>query len=273
MGIVNSLKKKLSESIDNVRESRDQHKQDIESKHEALKLFTMSQLKDLCNQYGVGQPPSFHRDILSGEKIKNKMNREEYLNYIVKKVPLDNIISYADRHRISVPLGARQKESIIRPRVPTSSGQLERQDLNDKPSPGNESQSAFDEIVSFIESEYQHQIHNAFFRNENQFNDNLYVALGIKFGNTHIIENRRRTMRAGDIVIDGKYVLELKFANNPGTLNNGLAELKTYKNMYQKICMIMLDVNAIPGKIQEFRKFYYEDGADKVIVLRGKAEG
>ncbi len=75
----------------------------------------------------------------------------------------------------------------------------------------------FDEIFNAIRNEYLDTIRDQFFRDEDAFNDNLATFLKTRFGNRFGIENiRRRHGDSGDILINGKYVLEQKYADNPG---------------------------------------------------------
>jgi hypothetical protein len=85
------------------------------------------------------------------------------------------------------------------------------------------------------------------------------------------IENTRRLYRdSGDIFINGKYVLELKFADNEGTLNKGLQESLRYKEKnYPGVAFIILDIGQMQGKLAQYQRGYERDDA-KVIILSGK---
>lgn len=273
MGIVNSLKKKISQSIDNVRDTREQHRQEVESKQEALKFYTIKDMKDVCNQYGVGQPPEYHTDIISGKKIKNKMDRDEYVNFIVKKIPIQYILSYADGHRIRVPMEARP----INTNKTESSHSPAPQRIPEVPSDPNpirtelEDKSSFEVILNYIRKHFSNDTRDQFFRNEDGFNTALVSSLRSAFRSTFDIQDRRaKRDGSGDIVINGKYVLELKYVNNRSTMNNGFKEIKTYKQRYERICMVLLDVGEIQGLAQEYERDYRDEGVE-VITLQGNS--
>ena len=73
-----------------------------------------------------------------------------------------------------------------------------------------------------------------------------------------------------DILIDNKYTLELKYADNRGTLEKGVAEVRRYSEIFNHVAVIILDVNRLsPSTLHDYKKYYEQDNAE-VIILRGR---
>jgi len=75
------------------------------------------------------------------------------------------------------------------------------------------------------------------------------------------------------MTIDDRYVLELRYANNEGTLNKGLKEVRNYYKLlhYKGVAVIILDIGILGvNKINEYVEDYKEDEA-KIIILNAKA--
>ena len=199
---------------------------------------------------------------LSLDKLKKYAERDKRLNYELR----DTIVAINE--------WIKSSQTASKQILPTQN-QTQMEVNEETKTPANieiKPQTAeFDEILNAIRNEYGDTIRDQFFRDEDAFNDNLTTFLKTKFGNRFIIENtRRRHGDVGDIFINGKYVLEQKFADNPGTLNQGLGEVKRYKEKrYQGIAFVILDVGKITPQVLEYKKYYEEEGA-KVIIIRGQ---
>lgn len=274
MGVFDSIKGKVKKTIQNTRENIQQNRDLKQSKRRALELFTMTQLKKLCEEEGIGHPPLYSTDLLTGERRKNKMDKREYVNHIVRKSSLEFIVEFANHNRIKVP-----EEALYPLRTPelgqnaSPNPEVKKEDTGTQEQLVSTNDTGFDHIVNFIKTKYQQIIRDQFFENENQFNDNLISSLRSVFGGVHRIENRRQKRDcSGDILIDGRYVFELKYADNKSTLSNGLEEILRYKGRFEKICMVMLDVGRAQGIVQEYEGFYKHQGADSVIILQGRGE-
>ena len=73
-----------------------------------------------------------------------------------------------------------------------------------------------------------------------------------------------------DLLLDGKYALELKYADNTGTLDKGVREVKDYLRHTSYIAVIMFDVGKLnPETLDKYRRYYEEERA-RVIILQGR---
>lgn len=128
-------------------------------------------------------------------------------------------------------------------------------------------------IKSIIERDFQDAIKNRSFGNESHLREELTDFLKLILSADVKVDNEVKTdFGILDILINGKYILELKYADNKGTLDKGIAEVKRYKELGKKIIMVILKVRTSNRKdIEQYTKWYREEGAEVIILkVRGK---
>lgn len=257
--------------------------QERQFKEDLLTNFTLNDMKAIINFYGFSGPDPYEEDE-NGRKHKRKLEREDYYDFCMG-LTLDKLKKYAERDR-RLSYEVRDTINAINewtgkplssspPQPATNQTQME---VNVKSTaPVNieikPQISEFDEILNAIKNEYEDTIRDQFFRDEDAFNDNLATFLKTKFGNRFSIENTRRLHRdTGDIFINGKYVLEQKYADNTGTLDKGLSELERYREKkYSGVAVVILDTGKITSQVLPYKRWYEDKGA-KVLILSGKGE-
>ncbi len=252
----------------------------------------MAQLKGICKSYGIGEPSPYEEDI-NGKKHKITLTRTHYLDYALKRLSLEQIKNFAEKNRIQVyeiMNDYRREIEAIQGASITSSTKQDSQYIPEEEEeitePNNKvsisstldtksgsSNSDFEEVLLGIRSKYQNMISQQVFADEAQFNNNLYTFLMTQYGEKMRIDNKYMMHKEGDIQINGKGVLELKYADNKGTLALGVTELKQYKDRgFSDMAVIILDVGQISGAvIQEYKRFYEQEGA-KVIILQARGK-
>ncbi|MEM0142846.1 MAG: hypothetical protein QXL94_02675, partial [Candidatus Parvarchaeum sp.] len=246
-------------------------------------------MEAFTKKWGYGGPDQYKEDE-EGRKRKVKLDRDDWFDYCMG-FPIEKLKKYAEGDRrlsyeardainaINDYFGQPSSTAVTRTAPSTSVEDTQPQmEVNVKSTtPINieikPQTPEFEEILNAIRNEYEDTIRDQFFRDEDAFNDNLATFLKTKFGNRFGIDNtRRRHGDTGDILINGKYVLEQKYADNPSTLNQGLAEVKRYKaKRYPGIAFVILDTGKITPQVLEYKKYYEEEGA-KVIIIRGQGE-
>ncbi|MGC8730605.1 MAG: hypothetical protein ACP5RP_04480 [Candidatus Micrarchaeia archaeon] len=298
MGFLDNLKetsKKIGKTIvdaastgvKNVSDEIARREQEKNLKERLLSNFTLDDMKAFVKKWGYNGPNPYEEDE-EGRKHKVKLDRDDWFDYCMD-FSLDKLKSYAQSDK---RLSYEAKDIITA--IDEWEGKLSREQTAPAPRPAQsqtqmevnvksttpvnieiktQTPSEFDEILNAISTEYENTIRDQFFRDENAFNDNLATFLKTKFGDRFMIENTRRLHGdTGDILINGKYVLEQKYADNVSTLNQGLGELKRYKaKRYPGIAFVILDMGKITPQVLEYKKYYEEEGA-KVIIIRGQGE-
>ena len=258
-------------------------------KEKLLSNFTLDDMKAFVRKWGYDGPNPYEED-KEGRKHKVKLDRDAWFDYCMD-FPLNKLKKYAENDRklsydardeiaaINEYFGEQSSTAMpyVETKTPVEAAQPQMEVNVRSSTPVNieiKPQTAeFDEILNAIRNEYEYTIRDQFFRDEDAFNDNLTTFLKTRFGNRFGIENtRRRHGDTGDILINGKYVLEQKYADNPSTLNQGLGEVKRYKaKRYSGIAFVILDTGKITSQVLEYKKYYEEEGA-KVIIIRGQGE-
>ncbi len=253
------------------------------NKEKLLSNFYLEDMKGICKQYGYSGPDPYEEDE-NGKRHKITLEREDWFRYCMT-LSLDKLKKYAEKdRRISqdvrdtlIRIDEAQKESTISSQKETVYERPQEVSTIEKPlvetSQAVSIPSDFEEILSTIRTKYEDAIRDAFFTGEDQFNDHLVGYLRAKFEDKHRIEDTHKLHRdTGDIFIDGKYVLELKYADSIGTLDKGATEAKRYKEKgYPGVAIIILDIGKLTGSLPQYKRWYEEEGA-KVIILRGKGE-
>lgn len=241
---------------------------EYETKNRILNKFEMSHLKSICKDYGVGEPSSYEEDPITGKKTKITLKREDFIGHVRENLSLEQLRVFAEKHRIDIfdivrtyeenlrklKEEAEQKPSSL---APTKEIKTEAP-VEQKPS----KETKFDNILHVIMSEFEPED----CRDENELEKQLYQYLKSKIPNK--IERQVRTAKGTiDLVIDNRFALELKIADNKNKLRDLIGQLWMYKEAFKDIGVVILDVGKLSkGEIKEFSRNYEELGARPVII-------
>jgi len=290
MGILDSIKEGTKKVIETAKENY-QRSQEIKSwKESVVSILTFSQIKQLCDEYG-SNPKPYTVDPITGDKEKRPLDRDAYEDFIVNEVPSKFILKFVQEHRIDVPPYPEFKfkenkmaqqviqespsnnispnESSKKPETKTETNEVNAQNTSKTGTNLNN----FNIVMNYIDNEFREHIKSLEISGEDDFGNILLTSLHAKFPGMNIKDVRSQHNR-GDITVDDQYVLELKYANNEGTLNKGLKEVRDYYKLfhYKGVAIIILDIGLLGGnKINEYAADYKEDGAE-VIILNAKAK-
>lgn len=265
-----SLLKKIGESV---KKAGKAFAEEIKTKEEIyrtkkhiLNKFELKDLKKICKAYGIGKPSPYEEDIITGERRRRSLTRGHYINYVIFRLSLEQIEDFCNRHKIDIWDIIKEREK----REPKRTEHIQEKPREEKITKIEiKRQPEFESILETIESEFQNIVCDIKIRDENELRKQLVIFLRTKLSNK--IEEEYNTSKGRiDILIDRKYVLELKYADNKGTLEKGIAELKRYGKQFDNIVFIILDTNKLSfSTIREYKNYYEEDGAE-VIILRGR---
>jgi len=287
MGIFDSIKESAKKAIDVAKENY-QRSQEIKSWKEAVVVtLTFSQIKQLCNEYG-SNPKPYTVDSITGDKEKRPLDRDAYEDFIVSEVPSKFILKFVQEHRIDAPPYPKFKENKITQQVMQEppSNDVSPNESSKKPETKTETNEVnaqnaskidtnlnnFNIVMNYIDNEFREHIKSLEISGEDDFGNILLTSLHAKFPGMNIKDVRNQHNR-GDITIADQYVFELKYANNEGTLNKGLKEVRDYYKLlhYKGVAIIILNIDLLGvNKINEYAADYKEDGA-KIIILNAKA--
>jgi len=236
-------------------------------KRRILDRFEMKDLKKICKDYGIGEPLPYEEDPFTGKRYKIRITRDHYIDRIMSKLTLEQIKSFAHKNRIDIWDIIKEE----RERVPKIS-EVERAISKEEKITKIEikRQTEFESILELIERDFQDIVADLNIRDEKEFRKHLVVFLRAKLPNKTIEEEVKTRKGNVDILIDNKYALELKYADNKKTLDSGVAEVRRYRELFPHIAVVILDVNKLSvSTLRDYKKYYEQDDAE-VIILRGK---
>jgi hypothetical protein len=256
------------------------------AKTRILDKFEMQQLKGICKAYGIGEPSPFEEDPISGKRKKRTLSGSDYKDYIFNNLKLSQIKEYAERNRMQVweIMNNYNREieaiegkssgsaSAIAPPVMQASqpesnnvampkASLQPKTINDE--------DEFSSILNVIHTQFRPEP----LRDEKELEGQIAIWLNAKYPNSV-----RRQVQTGfgkvDVVLFGKYALELKIAANKNALRDMIGQLRDYRKVYPKIATVIMDVRAVDHSvIEDYRKEYRADGIESVVVEGSLKQG
>ena len=128
-------------------------------------------------------------------------------------------------------------------------------------------------IISLLERNFQSIVKNVNFENEKHFKKELIMFLELNLPANITIKSEVRTkFGVVDILVDGNYILELKYADNKNTLDRGISEVIRYKKFRRTVIVVLLDVRVLDRNIITRYRDYYKEAGAEVIVIRAKGQ-
>ena len=116
--------------------------------------------------------------------------------------------------------------------------------------------ATFFKIISTIQNDFKPQPCT----DEKELQGQLTMFLSTKYPGKEIDREVEKDGAKLDIVIDGKYAIELKIARDPTTLRNLTAQLEEYQEVYPQIATLLLNIieKSNMESIKEYAKKYDE---------------
>jgi len=181
-----------------------------------------------------------------------KSDRSTYMEFIWEKLEEDEL-------KISQIRDFALKKKIVSPSFFNSE------------SDGEEDQREFVFLMHEIEKGFEPER----IKDEKELQSQLTIFLKAKFPDKKI--EREVSTKAGDkldIVIDGKFVLELKVPRGKTDLRNLSAQLEEYQEEYPNVCAVIADISRIvdlddPDPVEENLTQKISEYADKYKVKLG----
>lgn len=99
---VGKLGKDLGTGIKKIKTDIDTNIEAQKKKKTLLNGLTISDLKKICNEYGIGEPSSYEEGFFSDKKTKIKLTRDDYIDYIMERLELKNIEDFCDKSRTRI---------------------------------------------------------------------------------------------------------------------------------------------------------------------------
>ncbi|MBO8183497.1 MAG: hypothetical protein H0Z28_12035 [Archaeoglobus sp.] len=250
MGFKDILKKvgeKTKELVDTASKNYRYNKKLEETKFDILMKFKMNDLRKICRKERISTTKP--RDFFDDTRIEIK-RKSELVDKMVG-IPLDRIINYAKKYKISFKDELKELEEFKRMLY-------EEKETEEHPNEVTEDvkdflDEEFAEILDLVDI-FEPEI----VRNEEDFEKQLFQFLKAAFRHESKISITRQE-RIGDTKIDiviygkrGRYGIELKIADNKTKLQTLVGQVMEYREYFDQILAIILDVgyNVDLGKFQ-----------------------
>ena len=246
-----------------------------------LNKFEMKQLKAICKVYGIGEPSPYEEDF-DGSRHRITLTSKHYINYAMNHLSLEQMKDFAGKNRIYVSEIINDYQREINNIQGTQTAST-REVINvatvpeERPSPTKEESfitatsevKSIDDEFSTILNEICENFRPEPLRDEKELENQLSQWLKAKYGN-NVIQRQVPTQHGKiDIVLHGKYALELKIADNKNVLRDLWGQLRDYKKAYPNLAAVLLDghVRSIDRSgIEYYQKEYKNDGINSIII-------
>jgi hypothetical protein len=107
--------------------------------------------------------------------------------------------------------------------------------------------------------------------NEDELQNQLYQRLSVSYPK---IKKARKKEESPDIIINGKYALEVKIAKNQAALTYLTGELIRYSKHYPNIAAIILNAGKVPESLlKEYASVYASNANVQTIFINGVWKG
>jgi len=222
--------KRIQEEIEREEEESQKRLQEEDKENQRLEHqelidildhFEMNELKDFCKNFLGSEPPKRMYDNDVSRWIDLKIDRKVYIDFVrgyffKKQLKLKQLKDYVLKHKM----------------LPPNYFGMESEEAGDR--------RDFEHIMNTIRGEFEPEN----ITDEEHLEAQLTIFLKAKFPEKKI--DRQFVTKKGDILdilVDGKYVLELKVPRQKNDLRNLSAQLDEYKDDYSHLCAVIADIS------------------------------
>lgn len=268
MGFLQDLGRSLRKIEKNISENIQETQRVNSLKRAILDRFEMNDLKGICRGYGIAEPEPFTIDQFTKKKSSRTVTREHYIERVFNDLKLDQIKSYCHKNRIMIDdLLPRDTGRDAHKTNHTKEGSS----VSNTSRKESQEESEFDAILSSIKNDFEPEP----VRDEKDFENQLIQFLKLRYPGR--VQRQVETHEGKiDLVVDGKYALELKIAEVKSVLRDLVGQVHSYKKVYDDVGVVLLDVKTLHRpEIDNYIRDYEKFGVKTVLltgVLRRKAQ-
>ncbi len=255
--ILGKVAEKIEDKAHDIQEKREERrrieeekKAEIESQldefENILDKFEMSHLQSYCADILGMYPHEFEKD-KDGEKREIIPNRKTFEHFIMEKfkdgdTKLNQLKDFALKRKLVVP----------------SFFGIESDEVGDE--------REFQNLINSINSGFEPEN----IKDEKEFQAQLTVFLKAKYPDKKIEREFDTKMKNElDIIVDGKFVFELKVPTSRAVLRDLGAQLEEYQEEYPNICAIIADTSEIDEGVEKGMPQHIKQYSDKYKVKYG----
>ena len=255
MGILGKIKDSVEERRERKRAENEEWEKHENKVNSLLDKFEIPDFDNFLISYLNKKPePRYEEDKDTGRESKVRPSRKEYLDFVWEQLEKDEI-NY--NHLKDFALN----NTIVSPSF-----------FGEKSDEGYE-RSDFEGIINSIKADFEPEK----ILDERDLESQLMIFLKAKYPARKI--QRQVTIKGGDILdilIDDKYVFELKVPKARTDLRNLGAQLEEYKEEYPNLCVVICELEEelnISHDIIEYVDKYKRNYSIPSILLGGRRRG
>jgi hypothetical protein len=237
MGFLDQVGKAIKETGQGIAKEIDRRQQIANTKKRILSRFEMNELKNICKSYGIGDPPLFVEDMITGEKHKEPITRERYINRIMNKLTLDEIKNFSEKHRIRIHDVIESETPIVKPiiikeRVEPKE-EIKTEEIK-RVTEKDEEVEKLQKIISTINDFTPKKI----FRKEAEYESTLFTRLETFFPD---VEYQVPYANSRIDIKIGSFGIEIKNHPDQNEINRLLGQIISFKRFFKHIIVVIFN--------------------------------
>ena len=238
MPLWDTIKGSIKGTTKNIQDSIKEKRKLKQSKEEILEKFEISQMKQICKEYIGKEPEPYEISPITGEKRRRDLTRRVYVNFIESRVSLDVLKNYAEKFRITIYKEVENHSPNSKNGFNQSStrGPLKYITKQSKPVQANdylpkleENYTRLKEILDYIKNEFDNYRYKIRDERELESMIEIYLKTRYKFTQRQYPIGSDRI----DILVDGKYAIELKKATSIERLRGLVNQVEDYQKHFE----------------------------------------
>ncbi|MCH7648775.1 MAG: hypothetical protein IIA83_09230 [Thaumarchaeota archaeon] len=222
--VASDVKERRKEKRESQRIAEDEYLEFTNKVNDLLDKFEISNFDNFLMKYLNNKPESTEEvDVETGKIIETKPSRKNFLDFVWShlddhEINYNQLKDFALKHRIVTPsfFGGARDEKF--------------------------EQSDFESIIKTVRDEFEPEK----IQNEEHLEAQLTIFLKAKFSDRKV---QRQVITKNsdklDIVVDDKYVFELKVPKSRSVLRDLNAQIEEYVEQYPNLCVVIADTSGV----------------------------
>ena len=222
--VADDIKERRQEKRESQRIAEEEYLEFTNKVNDLLDKFEISNFDNFLMKYLNNKPEStVEVDVETGKIIETKPSRKNFLDFVWShlddhEINYNQLKDFALKHRIVTPsfFGGARDEKF--------------------------EQSDFESIIKTVRDEFEPEK----IQNEEHLEAQLTIFLKAKFSDRKV-QRQVITKNADklDIVVDDKYVFELKVPKSRSVLRDLNAQIEEYVEQYPNLCVVIADTSGV----------------------------
>ena len=273
-GFLNKVNKGVKNLQNNYSHNKQTKKDNNYLKESILRRFDLKMLQNLCKYYGVGKPNNEKLNFETGNYVKVRLTKIDWIEYSSRKLSLDEIKKYAKSHRINIrDVEAEEKQMMIsreegylkkKEEISQigSSEEYELTDVNDLFEDRSYSESIFQNLIYSINN-FQPLRH---YNEERFYQIELTGWLKSHFPNSFVDIEVQKGYSRPDIIVDN-VAIEIKGPTSKQDLESIYGKCDRYIQDYSSLIVVLFNVKVSEDKYQDWESAINQHFPG-VVILR-----